>query len=62
VLPFANMSADKENAAFFGDGMHEGILTDLANIPGSSHSRGAAGPRPMPPRPSTKGAPCRPME
>jgi hypothetical protein len=56
------MSADKENAAFFGDGMHEGILTDLANIPGSSHSRGAAGPRPMPPRPSTKGAPCRPME
>ena len=32
VLPFANLSADKENTAFFSDGMHEDILTSLANI------------------------------
>ena len=32
VLPFVNMSDDKENTAFFADGMHEDILTHLANI------------------------------
>ncbi|MSU49414.1 MAG: TIR domain-containing protein [Opitutus sp.] len=32
VLPFENMSDDKENTAFFADGMHEDILTHLANI------------------------------
>ena len=32
VLPFENMSDDKENTAFFADGMHEDILTNLANI------------------------------
>ncbi len=31
VLPFANMSEDKENA-FFTDGVHEDILTNLAYI------------------------------
>lgn len=31
VLPFTNMSDDKENA-FFADGVHEDILTNLANI------------------------------
>ncbi len=31
VLPFENMSADKENA-FFADGVHEDILTNLAKI------------------------------
>ena len=31
VLPFTNMSDDKENA-FFSDGIHEDILTNLANI------------------------------
>lgn len=31
VLPFENMSDDKENA-FFTDGMHEDILTHLANL------------------------------
>ena len=34
VLPFVNLSDDKENTAFFADGMHEDILTHLANIPG----------------------------
>ncbi|MBI5767591.1 MAG: TIR domain-containing protein [Verrucomicrobia bacterium] len=33
VLPFTNLSDDKENTAFFSDGMHEDILTTLANIP-----------------------------
>lgn len=33
VLPFANLSDDKDNPAFFSDGMHEDILTTLANIP-----------------------------
>jgi TolB-like protein len=32
VLPFENHSDDKENTAFFADGMHEDILTSLANI------------------------------
>ena len=32
VLPFENMSDDKDNTAFFSDGMHEDILTNLANI------------------------------
>ena len=32
VLPFENMSEDKEANAFFADGMHEDILTNLANI------------------------------
>ena len=32
VLPFENQSDDKENTAFFSDGMHEDILTNLANI------------------------------
>ena len=33
VLPFENLSDDKDNTAFFSDGMHEDILTTLANIP-----------------------------
>ena len=32
VLPFANMSDDKDNSLFFADGMHEDILTNLALI------------------------------
>jgi TolB-like protein/cytochrome c-type biogenesis protein CcmH/NrfG len=32
VLPFANMSEDKDASAFFSDGVHEDILTNLANI------------------------------
>jgi TolB-like protein len=32
VLPFENQSDDKENTTFFSDGMHEDILTNLANI------------------------------
>lgn len=32
VLPFENLSDDKDNTAFFADGMHEDILTNLANI------------------------------
>ena len=32
VLPFANMSDDKENSLFFADGIHEDILTNLALI------------------------------
>ena len=32
VLPLTNLSPDKENE-FFADGMHEDILTNLANIP-----------------------------
>jgi len=31
VLPFANMSADKEND-FLADGIHEDVLTSLAKI------------------------------
>jgi hypothetical protein len=31
VLPFDNLSSDKENA-FFADGVHDQILTDLAKI------------------------------
>jgi TolB-like protein len=31
VLPFDNMSADKENA-FFADGVHEDLLTNLAKV------------------------------
>ncbi len=34
VLPFENMSDDKDNTAFFSDGMHEDILIHLSNIPG----------------------------
>jgi TolB-like protein/Tfp pilus assembly protein PilF len=30
VLPFANMSDDKDASAFFSDGIHEDILTNLA--------------------------------
>src|SRR4051812_19992141 len=30
VLPFANMSEDRETSAFFSDGIHEDILTNLA--------------------------------
>ena len=30
--PFENLSDDKDNTAFFSDGMHEDILTNLANI------------------------------
>jgi TolB-like protein len=33
VLPFANMSADKDNE-FFGDGLAEEIINVLANVPG----------------------------
>lgn len=33
VLPFANMSEDKDNNAFFADGIHEDLLTNLALIP-----------------------------
>jgi serine/threonine-protein kinase len=33
VLPFANLSADKENE-YFGDGLAEEIINALANIPG----------------------------
>ena len=33
VLPFANMSADKENE-FFGDGLAEEVINVLANVPG----------------------------
>jgi TolB-like protein len=32
VLPFANMSEDKEASTFFSDGIHEDILTSLAHI------------------------------
>ncbi|HUJ42669.1 MAG TPA: TIR domain-containing protein [Opitutaceae bacterium] len=32
VLPFENMSEDKDNSAFFADGIHEDILTNLALI------------------------------
>ncbi|MSU72323.1 MAG: TIR domain-containing protein [Opitutus sp.] len=32
VLPFANMSDDKDANAFFADGIHEDILTSLSNI------------------------------
>ena len=32
VLPFANRSAEGENAAFFAEGMHADILTTLAKI------------------------------
>jgi TolB-like protein len=32
VLPFANMSTDKDTTAFFADGMQEDILTSLAHI------------------------------
>ena len=32
VLPFTNMSEDKDANAFFADGVHEEILTDLALI------------------------------
>jgi serine/threonine-protein kinase len=33
VLPFANMSADKENE-YFGDGLAEEVINALANVPG----------------------------
>ena len=33
VLPFENMSEDKDNNAFFADGIHEDLLTNLALIP-----------------------------
>ncbi len=33
VLPFANLSADKENE-YFGDGLAEEIINALANVPG----------------------------
>jgi TolB-like protein/Tfp pilus assembly protein PilF len=32
VLPFENMSEDKDNSAFFADGVHEDILTNLSFI------------------------------
>ena len=32
VLPFTNMSDDKDVSAFFADGIHEDVLTNLANI------------------------------
>jgi len=32
VIPFRNLSADRENAAFFADGLHDDILTQLAKI------------------------------
>lgn len=32
VLPFANMSEDKDANAFFADGMHEDLLTNLALV------------------------------
>jgi TolB-like protein/Flp pilus assembly protein TadD len=32
VLPFVNASDDKENSAFFSDGVQEDLLTNLANI------------------------------
>ena len=32
VLPFDNMSEDKDSNAFFADGIHEDILTSLGNI------------------------------
>ncbi len=32
VLPFANMSEDKDATAFFADGVHEDILTSLVGI------------------------------
>lgn len=32
VLPFANMSDEKDANAFFSDGIHEDILTSLSNI------------------------------
>ena len=32
VLPFVNQSDDQDNTAFFADGVHEDILTSLANI------------------------------
>jgi len=32
VIPFANMSEDKDASAFFSDGIHEDILTNLALI------------------------------
>lgn len=32
VIPFRNLSADRENAAFFSDGLHDDILTQLAKI------------------------------
>ena len=32
VLPFENRSEDKDNNAFFSDGIHEDILTNLAHI------------------------------
>jgi TolB-like protein/Tfp pilus assembly protein PilF len=32
VLPFANMSEDKDASAFFADGMHEDLLTNLAFV------------------------------
>lgn len=34
VLPFENMSEDKDSNAFFADGVHEDILTDLSFIHG----------------------------
>jgi len=32
VLPFRNLSAAEENAAFFADGLHDDILTQLAKL------------------------------
>jgi len=32
VIPFRNMSAETENAAFFADGLHDDILTQLAKV------------------------------
>jgi len=32
VLPFQNRSANEENAAFFSDGVHDELLTDLSKI------------------------------
>lgn len=32
ILPFQNRSADEENAAFFADGVHDELLTNLSRI------------------------------
>jgi TolB-like protein/Flp pilus assembly protein TadD len=32
VIPFRNMSAEAENAAFFADGLHDDVLTQLAKV------------------------------
>src|SRR5262249_32141521 len=54
VLPFANTSENKEANAFFADGVHDDILTNLAHISelrvisGTSVRRYAGTTKPMP--------------